>query len=262
MKVEVLLSCMHQKNNDIVKRTNIQSDALIINQTNDNKIQNYIIDNKYNIRIISTTERGLSKSRNMALNKAMGDICLICDDDEILESDYAKIIVEAFERNKDIDVIIFKVKVSEGAYHSKKYKNKPYRINYLSALKVASWQIAFRRDVITSKNIKFNESIGSGVSKAGGEEIIFLHDCLRNKIKIQYEPINIGYVLQEESQWASHFFSKEYFYDRGIFTKQLYGGRIFATIYAVYFSIFKYSLYKNKTSYFVALKEMLRGIYC
>ena len=92
MRLEVLISCMHQKDASIIQRTNIQSDVLIVNQCNENREERFDFKNKKGelciARMIYTAERGLSRSRNMALRNAKGDICLICDDDEILE-DYS-----------------------------------------------------------------------------------------------------------------------------------------------------------------------------
>ena len=91
MKIQVLLSCMHQVDHTIVKRTNIQTDAVVINQCDRNEITTYQFSNKLNqicnVIFVSTIERGISKSRNMALKYATGDICIICDDDEILCDD-------------------------------------------------------------------------------------------------------------------------------------------------------------------------------
>ena len=39
MSVEILMSCMYQEDFSIVKKSNIQSDAIIINQTNVNKVE-------------------------------------------------------------------------------------------------------------------------------------------------------------------------------------------------------------------------------
>ena len=83
MNLEVLLSCMYQEDMGIAVRARVQSDLLIINQCNKNGIDE-VTDGVHHIRMISSTERGLSKSRNMALENACGDICLICDDDEII----------------------------------------------------------------------------------------------------------------------------------------------------------------------------------
>ena len=58
MKLEVLVSCMYQKNTDIVRKTRINTDVLIINQTN---FMGWDITETHNqlIRLFNTTERGL-----------------------------------------------------------------------------------------------------------------------------------------------------------------------------------------------------------
>ena len=100
MTLEVLVSCMHQTDISIIKRSNIQSDVLVINQHDVNDYQEYEFTNKRGevckARIISTTERGLSKSRNMAIAKSVGDICMICDDDEFFYSNSSELINEAY----------------------------------------------------------------------------------------------------------------------------------------------------------------------
>ena len=69
MTLEVLISCMHQKNTDIIQKSNIQSDVVIVNQCDINKTENITFQNHQHeeckARIIHTTERGLSKSRNL-----------------------------------------------------------------------------------------------------------------------------------------------------------------------------------------------------
>ena len=59
--------------------------------------------------MISTTERGLSNSRNMALKYAVGEICILCDNDEIFEDNYETVICKAFERLPDADIIAFSI---------------------------------------------------------------------------------------------------------------------------------------------------------
>lgn len=258
MEVEFLISCMHEKDASIVEKTNIQSDVIVINQCNRNSIDNLVFysknGEKHKAKLISTTERGLSKSRNMALKNATNGICMICDDDEYLFDNCIENIKDAYKRLKDADLIVFKME------YDKTYPIKEKKIGYLSALKIASWQISFKRSSIISKNIFFDESIGSGVSKAGGEEVLFLYKCLKSKLNIYYVPICIGKVNKstvETSVWFKGY-NKEYFYDRGIFTRKLLGltGSI---LYSIYFAITKYKLYSNNISIFNALYLMIKG---
>jgi len=261
MTLEVLISCMHQKNTDIIQKSNIQSDVVIVNQCDINKTENITFQNHQNkeckARIIHTTERGLSKSRNLAIANACGDICIICDDDENFSLNYPETIIQAFQNIPQADIIVFQVDRKP----IKHYPSHIKKLNSFNCLKVSSYEIAFKLSKIKEKRIRFDEKVGSGVSKAGGEENIFLHDCLKNKLSIYFAPITLAQLLPGGSQWKSALFSKEYFIDRGKFTQKLIGGKIFAILYACYFSLFKYSKFKHKTNILNALKYMLYGIF-
>lgn len=253
-KIEVLISCMSHDVKNLVTRTNIKTDALVINQCDIDRNESFSFGKNHNVRIFNTTERGLSKSRNMALRFAESDICLICDDDEILDDDYANKIINAFKDNEDADIIAFQIKDA-----GKAYPKNTRKINYLTALKLASWQLAFRRKSIIDKGISFDITLGSGVSKAGGEENKFVYDCLRKGLKIIFAPITIGRMIESESQWF-HGFTPEYFFDRGIMTKKLMG-RTLACLYAVYFIFKKYPLYRHDINMTSAKNKLFRGIF-
>lgn len=67
---------MNQSGVTIVKKSNICSDVLIINQCDCNDFIQ--IENEAIIRMISTTERGLSRSRNMAIKiQRMKFVCFV-----------------------------------------------------------------------------------------------------------------------------------------------------------------------------------------
>lgn len=257
MNIEVLISCMHQTDNSIIERSNIQSNVVVINQCNEENYQEFTFLNQFgtvcDVLYISTTERGLSKSRNMALRNSSGDICLICDDDEILYDDYIAKIKQAFLDNPDSDVIAFEISNT-----GKIYPQKKKSIGYIGALRLASWQLAFKRNSIINNNICFDESLGSGVSKAGGEENMFLYNCLEKGLKITFVPITIGRMIESESQWF-HGFTKEYFFDRGIMTRKLMGMK-FALLYALYYIIRKYPQYKKDIGLCDASKSLINGI--
>lgn len=129
----------------------------------------------------------------------------------------------------------------------------------MSALKISSWQIAFRKDSILKNKILFDKNFGSGTKNGPGEETLFLYECLKNKLKILYIPEIIGSVAQTNSQWFKGFTPK-YFFDRGKLTRKLMGAFI-ATLYAIEFSIAKYPRYKKEISFLSALKNNIKGIF-
>lgn len=251
MNLEVLLSCMHQEDMSIAQRTHIQSDLLIINQHDKCDFTETICDG-HRIRMISTTERGLSRSRNMALENACGDICLICDDDEFFEEGYAAAIIKAFEEMPEADVITFAL------HHSwRKFPEQQKRLGYVGALKTCSCQIAFRREKILEKNIRFDVEMGSGTGNGGGEENIFLIDCLKRGLKLWYVPAVIATVRQTTSQWFKGH-TNQFFYDRGWVNRRLLG--LFgAWLYALQYSIMKYPNYKKENSFWNALYFQIAG---
>jgi glycosyltransferase involved in cell wall biosynthesis len=213
--VEVLISAMNLLDTSLLESTNIQTDAVLINQSNLEDYQeiNY---KSISVKFFSTLEKGLSKSRNKAIDLATGDICLICDDDENLHDNYEKLILKAYSEIPDADVIAFKFK-----YPGKKYDNSIKSIGYLNASTISSVEITFKRKKIVESKIRFNEYFGAGSVYALGEENLFLFDCLDKGLKIYYVPIEIGSVKQEESTWFNGF-NQKYFFDKGAWLSECF----------------------------------------
>lgn len=257
MTIEVLISCMHQVDASIVERTKVQSNVLVINQCSVNKQESFEFCNsnseKCQATIIYTTERGLSRSRNMAIYNATGDICLICDDDEVLEDNYVSTIIQAFQRYPEVDIITFTV-------HSTRkcsYPSKEKKISYIGAMKRNSWEIAFRRESIVRNNIRFDEQMGSGTGNGAGEENKFLFDCLKKGLKIRLVPQLIASVAQANSNWF-YGFTNSYFRNRGWSNRRLLGLPL-AWCYALYFSILKYKVYRSDNTFWKSLLYQLKG---
>ena len=99
---------MHQDDYSLLDRINLQSEAVVINQCD--RESNYIFSvNGHKVTWINTLERGLSRSRNMALKNATADLCVICDDDEVLSDNYPDMINNAYSNLPDADLIVFNV---------------------------------------------------------------------------------------------------------------------------------------------------------
>ena len=138
MTLEVLVSCMHQSDFSLISKTGITGNALVINQCDKNEYQTLATE-PYSVRMISTTERGLSRSRNLAMKESFADICLFCDDDEQLVSEYESIILRAFKQLNEADIIAFDV---EGS--TCRLAKKTHCLHYLELLRISSYQILTR----------------------------------------------------------------------------------------------------------------------
>ena len=260
MTLDVLISCMYQEDFSIVQKSHLSSGAVIVNQCDISSERTdtttLVVDNQaYSISMISTPQRGLSRSRNMAIYHSKADICMLSDDDEIYADNYPDNIQQAFQDYPHADVILFNV---ENAHRA--FPDHPMPVGYLRALRFCSLQIVFRRNSIIEKGVLFDEMMGSGTGNGSGEENKFLFDCLKQGLKLQYVPITIATVVSgSNSQWFSGYTDK-FFFDKGWATSR-YMGKLFATLYVTTYAIRKYSLYKKENTLFNSYKCMLKGVF-
>jgi glycosyltransferase involved in cell wall biosynthesis len=255
MTIEVLISTMFKKNNDeiiaLLDEMNISSDCVVINQCDEEKIE-YIQYRGYIVIAVYSHERGLSKSRNLALMYANADIIVVADDDVCYVKGYSEIIMAAYEANPDADILTFKVK------DGKKYFSAKKRLNFLTIHKVASWEITMK--LCSVKSIKFNEVFGAGSPYFQcGEENIFLRDCLKNRKHIIFSPDKIGF-FPESSRASTWFagFDKGYMINQGAVYYEL--SHLLAIPYILQFSLRKYKLYKKYLNVFSAIYYMFSGM--
>lgn len=211
MSVEVLISAMRQKDLSIAALSKCKTDVLIINQTDYDGYDEEAIDGHI-IRMISTTQRGLSNSRNMALRNAKGDICIFADDDEELTEGYATIIEQAFVRNPEADIIAFNWRDlhprASKKYITKERRSSPYHF-------FSSVSLAFKRQRIIETETWFDSRFGagSGIINAG-EETVWQQNAIRHGLKRFECPQFIATVSQSESTWFKSY-NENYFYDIG-----------------------------------------------
>ena len=228
---------------------NIHDPVLVINQCDTEDQKEY----DHDIRIISTKERGLSKSRNLALKNAMGDICLLADEDETFVDGLCEKVLRSYEEFKDADVIAFKL-----IDFPTRLGNKRKRLKRFDALKVCSCQISFKRESVIDNNICFDEMIGSGTGNGAGEDNKFILECLKQGLKVYYVPVEIAKVAQDASVWFDGY-DEKYFFNRGKTTGYILGA-FWGFLYACYFIVAKRSLYKKDVGRFKAFLNILKGL--
>lgn len=251
MNFEILMATMFRSNISDLKLSEkgITSNILIINQTNENNIE---ISN--NAKMISCKERGSSKSRNLAIKNASGDICLIADDDVVYVPNYEKIILKAFETNPDADIITFQIMTPEGEKFKDNYLKEERWHSKLSILKCSSIEIAFRKNSINRYHILFDEEFGLGSRYLVHDENIFLMDCLKNGLKIKYIPYAI--VIHPKESSGTNF-NEFLIISKGAAFIRLYGLK--GIIFDFIFAIKKYNYYKHYCGILFFLKLILTG---
>lgn len=253
MNLQVLLSAMHLKNFNYINTLNITTDCVVINQSNINETIT-VMDKERKIRFITTTERGLSRSRNLAINNADADICILCDNDVEYLPNYKDLILDEFKKYPEYDLIVFFVK--RNLPNSKPYFDRVKKMGYYSTCKVLSPEIAFRRKSIVDKEIRFKTQFGAGSKYSMGEENIFLYECLRKGIKVLYVPLQIAKLRVEKSTWFRGYTPK-YFMDRGAIFYEM--SNSLSPIFILQFAFRKYKIYKKESTMKSALNYMFQG---
>ena len=80
------------------------------------------------------TGRGLSNSRNMALENAEDDICILCDDDVVYCDRYAELVEEALEKVPDADMMVFNIETISPVQAVRRRSRRRHRLKYPSTL--------------------------------------------------------------------------------------------------------------------------------
>ncbi|WIV12077.1 glycosyltransferase family A protein [Proteiniborus sp. MB09-C3] len=256
MKIEVLVSTMHQGDLSIADKMNIKGNAIIINQCDTNSYIERKEDNRY-IRMYSFDERGVGKSRNNALMRSDADVCVMADDDIVYVGNYEELIIKGFEKNPKADMIMFNAPNTDKSKYRLKVK-KSGRIRFYNYFKFGTINIAFKREKILKSNIFFSLLFGGGARYSSGEDSLFIADCLKNGVKIYGDTSKIAEIHQNrDSTWFTGF-NEKYFFDRGALFGAL--SRKLSWVLILQFAVRKHSMYKNELSFREALKYMWRGL--
>lgn len=227
MTVTVLISCIHQKDASIRERTKVQTDVVVVNQCDEDQVEEFTFINNVGreckAKFVCTTERGLSRSRNMALRNAWGDYCIFADDDEELADGYESIIVSAFERNPKADIVAYNYRNQNSRLKNNykqpisEEKEAPKNHNYSSVA------LSFKLDKVISRDVWFDVRIGAGSGIiSAGEESVWQALARKKGLKIFQCPEYIASVTQANSTWFKGY-DEKYFYDLGANLTARYG---------------------------------------
>lgn len=189
LEIEVLIATMNRTTLVFIEKMfpyhkleNLK--LLIINQTQPGK---ECVSNLKNIRVINSYETGLSKSRNLAIKNAIGDICLIADDDVEYKAGFEDIVRKTYNRITNASIIRFKIDTFTGVVYKKYPEISNQLLSRKSVKPTSSIEITFKRKDIINKNIKFNTLFGLGSYFTSGEEYLFLKKAMSSNLNIFFE---------------------------------------------------------------------------
>lgn len=186
--LEILLSTMNRTSLSFLeqifpKGDYFKYDILIINQTDPDHL---LESNYHNIRVINAFEKGLTNSRNLAIKNAKGRVCLIADDDVNYMKGFKDIILKAFHKYTDAGIITFQMVDDQGTL----FRSYPNIIEHdKKTISTAnSVVIAFKKDEVVNKNVRFDPFFGLGSTFGTANEYVFLRNALSAGLRLYFEP--------------------------------------------------------------------------
>ena len=222
MTLQVLVATMHQTDHSLLKKMNIQSDAIVVNQCNRNEVERFMY-NGHQILWMSLNERGIGLSRNTALMRATADIILFADEDVRYKDGYAQVIASAFEDNQNADMLLFDLE----AIGDVKNSEKPYqfhRVKWYNSMHYGAVHFACKRERLFAKSLSYNLLFGGGAKYSG---------VLKAGLKVWTIPGYIGTVTHGDSTWFNGYTDK-YFYDKGVLMGTIFGVTAYPLVVALF----------------------------
>lgn len=213
--VQVLVACMHQKDDSLYKEMNLQTDAILANQCDEYSYRLYTQADGNRVELISTADRGVGKNRNKALMNASGKYLLCSDQDMIYVDGYEKIVEDAFSRCPKADIIVFNLEYMNRFTPARKDNEQFKRVHLWNCMRYGTARVAMRKGAIDKACLSFSTLFGGGAKYSSGEDSLFIRDAFRKGLKMYTSPIVIAKVKQEESSWFRGYTDK-YFIDKGI----------------------------------------------
>lgn len=189
---------------------------LIINQTQENSL---LVSGFPSVRVINSFEKGLSKSRNLALKNARGKIVLIADDDVVYKKDFDTKIVKAHNHYQNKAVISFCVDKPDGTLFKKYLSNAKMNLSVIELFNVLSIEISINMLIFDGLGVKFDKNFGLGSRFEMGEEAVFLSDLNKKNQQITFVPSVI--VSHPEVSSTNKFDFKERYYIQGAFLSRV-----------------------------------------
>jgi glycosyltransferase involved in cell wall biosynthesis len=148
---------------------------LVISQLEKNNYREHVSEN---IKLITSTDKGLSKSRNIAIDDCSTEWIWFQDDDIELLTDSLQKLVK-FLSGYSGDFVLGKVLSSENEDNFFKDYSRYYVRSDFLAFRVSSIEMISKVEFLRPKKIRFDENLGLGAYLPSCEENLFFYDSIR-----------------------------------------------------------------------------------
>lgn len=217
---QILIATMNRENFDFLYAMfpyhKIEDlDVIIVNQTTKDK---QLTSTIASVKVFNSLEKGLSKSRNLALENSSADWCLIADDDLVYLEGFEQKINKGIEKFSSSGVITFQVQKDEFILMRKYPEKSKKKLSIQEILNVSSVEMLINKKMLAS-TIKFNDNFGLGSNVFEcGEEQVFLKEVKMLNYNISFFNTTIVHhpLLHTGTKLKN---SKRYFVKGGIYAK-------------------------------------------
>jgi glycosyltransferase involved in cell wall biosynthesis len=211
-------------------------EIVVLSQLEEQEIR-YNLCNR--IKVIHSSKKGLSQSRNDIIEELSGDYIWLLDDDVSVNNRTIDNIFNNCQKNYSHDLIVGKIYCSDKESFFKAYKK---RRGYLGVLRTSSIELIINREFIINNALRYNESLGLGSKYPCGEENEFLIRCLNKGASCCFpDDIFILHPSLETLGKSDYFSSKN----------QVIAKRIVASQLPIHYKI----LYFFKVTFHLLLKK-------
>ena len=222
MKIELLVTTMKATDFSLVERMNIQTDAILCNQTTNTSLVEKSISG-HRIRLLSTETIGKSINQNIGLFYTDADVVLFADDDVKFIDGYERIVQDFFSKNPDADAVKFYCESTNKerplAYKRPSKISKARRASLMSA---GTPCLAVKKAFLDANSLLFNISVGPGTKQGSGEDSLFYNALLGSQANVYLATDLIATVDQLSSSWFAEY-NDDFFKNLGYVYKKLYG---------------------------------------
>lgn len=219
MRVQVLASVMNEEPEALAARMRLESDAVIINQCDRLGYEELEWKGRL-VRFCSFPERGVGRSRNEAILRADGDVCLFSDADIVYEPGYEEAIAAEFVHRPDADMILFNVTVEEE--RRTYWITERKRVHWYNCGRYGAVSFAVRTESLLSSGVTFSLLFGGGARYSNGEDSLFLKEFMDKGYRVYTAPVTIATESGGDSTWFKGY-NEKFFRDRGVLYRYLYG---------------------------------------
>lgn len=167
-------------------------ELIIVSQGNHNIIENLLKNFTFKYNQIKIDKKGLSLSRNVAMNYINGNYVILSDDDAWYSEDSINTIITEMKKNNE-EIICFKIFDPISNKYYKNYSKHKTKVGTIQILKKSSIEICFNLKKLNKSKIIFNEQFGLGSKFQSGEENLILNDLKKLGYKIKFVDKTVVY---------------------------------------------------------------------